>query len=103
MTASAVPLDSPAPQAREGVRPDPRSDANRIKLSWLIRLQWYAIVGQSLTILGAVAVLRISLPPGPLFALVGLAALGNVVLGMVLRRAPHLPESVIAVAMVFHS
>jgi two-component system, sensor histidine kinase RegB len=75
-------------------------DVNRIKLSWLLRLQWGAVVGQTLAIAVARWALRIDVPVTALFALVGVELLANAGLEVVLRRG-SVRESIIAAAMIF--
>src|SRR5690242_13481473 len=75
-------------------------DVNRIKLSWLLRLQWGAVVGQTVAIAVARWVLGVDIPVVPLFALVGVELARNALLEVLLRRAP-VREITLAAAMVF--
>lgn len=62
------------------------ADPNRIKLSWLIRLQWGGIVGQSCTIIVARWLLQIRVPVAVMFGLVALEVAVNVALEVWLRH-----------------
>jgi two-component system sensor histidine kinase RegB len=78
---------------------DPR-DVNRIKLSWLLRLQWGAVVGQTIAIAVAHWALGVDVPVVALFALVGVELVANAALEVSLRRGP-VHEVTLAAAMVF--
>jgi two-component system, sensor histidine kinase RegB len=75
-------------------------DVNRIKLSWLLRLQWGAVIGQTVAIAVARWGLGVDIPVVPLFALVGIELAANALLEVLLRRAP-VSEGTLAGAMVF--
>ena len=87
--------------AAEPVWPDVRADANRIKLSWLIRLHWGGIVGQTLAILSARWIINIDVPLAALLALVGFEIVLNIGLEIWLRRARSIRDASIAVTMLF--
>jgi len=75
--------------------------APAITLSWILRLRWGAVAGQTLTIALATLALHLSLPLVPLAALVGVTALSNVALLYVVRTrpasiSPHLVAGVLA-------
>lgn len=73
-----------------------------IKLSWLVRLHWAAILGQTALVVGV----HLWLVPLPLLALLGLVAveaLANLALGAWLARAPHVSDAALAAVMLFDS
>src|SRR6266542_1569471 len=55
MSTQAATLEATAPKASAPMRGsvDQRGDTNRIKLSWLIRLHWGGVVGQTASIFAA--------------------------------------------------
>jgi len=57
-----------------------------INALWLVRLRWVAVFGQLITIAVAAWVLRVELPLGALFAVVGAAAATNVAFAVWLVR-----------------
>jgi two-component system sensor histidine kinase RegB len=58
-----------------------------VSFAWLVRLRWITAAAQGAAILGAVWVLEDPLPLGPLFTLVGIGALSNLLLARRLRTA----------------
>ncbi len=68
----AIPLIAPAPLGSS---------------TWLLHLRWFAVAGQLVTIVAAGILTEIALPFGPLFALVGLTAVTNVLYGLWLHRS----------------
>src|SRR5512146_310726 len=100
--AAIVEAAEPRP-AREPVWPDARADANRIKLSWLLRLHWGGIIGQTLAIVSARWLIDIDVPLGPLFGLVGFEVVLNIGLEIWLRRVRHVRDGVIAGTMLLDS
>jgi two-component system sensor histidine kinase RegB len=82
------------------VWPHERADASRIKLSWLLRLHWGGIIGQTLAILAARWVININVPLRALFAIVGFEIVINVGLELCLRRGKPIPDGVIAGTML---
>jgi len=77
------------------------AEPNRIKLSWLLRLHWGAILGQAAAVAVVQALRLIELPLLAMLSLLALEAAVNVGLELWLRGAPRVPESVIAGAMIF--
>jgi two-component system sensor histidine kinase RegB len=73
----------------------------RIKLDWLAKLHWGAIVGQTAAILGVHSSGVVALPLGLLLALVALEAVVNVALELWLRRGPEVSDAAIAWVMLF--
>jgi len=94
--AGAVPGPS-----RAGARARREAEPDRIKLSWLLRLHWGAILGQAAAVAVVQALRLIELPVRAMLALLALEALVNVGLEVWLRRAARVPEAVIAGAMIF--
>src|SRR3954471_21298887 len=81
-------------------QPLQRVAEDRIKLRWLVRLRWAALVGQTMTI-GAVAVLDlVQLPVILLLALVALGAAGNVCLELWSRSSRRVTAAGIASVMI---
>jgi two-component system sensor histidine kinase RegB len=67
-------------------------------LAWLLRLRWGAALGQLLTILVVRFALDVALPLPPLFALVGVEVLSNVVLHLLAERRP-VPDGALGAVM----
>jgi two-component system, sensor histidine kinase RegB len=102
MSTPAASLEAAAPKPVAPVRgPVPPRDPNRIKLSWLIRLHWGGVVGQTLSILAARWVSRIDVPLRPLLSLVAFEIAANVALVVWLRRTERVRERVIIATMFF--
>ncbi len=78
---------------------EPRPDPNRIKLSWLLRLHWGGILGQTLAIAAARWIIDIDVPLTVLFSVIAFEVTENVVLELWLRRAPVVRDGVIAATM----
>jgi two-component system sensor histidine kinase RegB len=57
-----------------------RSRDSRLRLQTIVRLRWLAVLGQSLTVIGAYWVLGMDLPVGGCFAVIALSAWLNVLL-----------------------
>jgi two-component system sensor histidine kinase RegB len=75
-----------------------RSFTNRYLLnaSWLIKLRWVAVVGQLLTIAGAVLVLKMHLPTpmiGAIAVVISLTAISNLILALWLSKSQLAPGS----------
>lgn len=63
-----------------------------VNIGWLIKLRWVAVVGQLLTIAGAELILGIDLLIWPLFVVIGLTVVSNLVLIIWFSRlSPALP------------
>jgi two-component system sensor histidine kinase RegB len=90
-------LRSRAASATEGRHLD--ADANRINLSWLLKLRWGAIAGQVVTILVVNRVLEISLPLALLFAIISVELVSNIGFALWVRSKPVVSEAVVAVLM----
>ena len=91
---SAAIVATRAPGRDEG------DERGRLNLSWLVQLHWWAILGQILVIAGSAFFLTtIGLPVATLLALIGLEAVGNVVLGAWARRA-RVTDAAIAAVML---
>ena len=82
-------------------RPDDLvSEPGRIKLEWLVKLHWIAILGESAAIVGVQAAGLMQLPLAPLGVLVGFAIAVNVALQAWLRRDPVVPDGFLAGVML---
>ena len=57
-----------------------RQGESRLRLQTIVRLRWLAVLGQSLTVIGAYWVLGIDLPIGGCLAVIALSAWLNVAL-----------------------
>jgi two-component system sensor histidine kinase RegB len=71
-------------------------EARRINLSWLLRLRWFAVVGQLLTILCADRIMGMELPLWPLLVIVGIAAASNLWCASWMRRGQPVREALLA-------
>lgn len=66
------------------------TDAHRINFSWLLRLRWWSIAGQAVTILVVDRLFAIPLPLAPLFAIVGFGLVTNLAaMAFARRHAPN--------------
>lgn len=55
-------------------------ERSTVNIGWLIKLRWVAVIGQLLTIAGAVLILKIQLIIWPLLVVIGLTVVSNLVL-----------------------
>jgi two-component system, sensor histidine kinase RegB len=94
-----APGDGADPTLEGAQAPAPGVEANRIKLSWLVRLHWGAVVGQSLAIAVVSAFGIIHLRLGALAVILGAEVLANLTLDLWCRRAAEVRESAIAWTM----
>lgn len=101
MSMPAGSLEAAAPgAAREPVWPHVSGgQPDRIKLSWLIKLHWGGIVGQTLAIVSARWVVGIDVPLLALFGILGFEVVENIGLELWLRRGGRVGERFIATAM----
>ena len=74
-------------------------DRNGLNFSWLMKLRWSSIAGQTATILGVSWLLGIDVPLLPLFAVVGIELVSNVLCAAWFRRAPRVHEWQLAAVM----
>jgi two-component system, sensor histidine kinase RegB len=74
-------------------------DRVRLNFSWLLKLRWSQIVGQSFTILGVYWLLGLDVPLAPLFAIVGVELATNVALARWLARPRAVAEWQLAAVM----
>jgi len=68
-------------------------------LAWLVRLRWFAVASQALTVLVAERLLHMPLSTGWLYAIVAATATSNLVCALWLRRKPAVRESALAALM----
>jgi len=68
-------------------------------LAWLVRLRWFAVGSQALTVLVAERLLHMPLSTGWLYAIVAATAASNVLCALWLRRKPAVRESLLAALM----
>jgi two-component system sensor histidine kinase RegB len=102
MSAPAVSLEPAEPRpARVEAWPTQHAEANRIKLAWVLRLHWFAIVGQSVAIVTARWIADIDLPVGFLFGVVCAELAGNLFFLAWSRQAVQVHDHVVAAAMLF--
>lgn len=74
-------------------------DRNRLNFSWLIKLRWAEIAGQSATILGVDWLLDIDIPVLALFAIVAIGLCANLAFALWFRQKPRVAEWHLAAAM----
>jgi two-component system sensor histidine kinase RegB len=79
---------------------DLAAEPGRIKLDWLVKLHWGAIVGQTAAILGVHLSGVVPLPLGPLLSLVAVEVAVNVGLALWLRRGPDVSDAALAGVML---
>ena len=87
----------------QGSDPEPRvlpADPNRIKLSWLIKLRWWAILGQMATVVVVLGLEIIHLNVPALGALFALETLANMGLELWIRKTTEVRERVVAGVML---
>ena len=77
------------------------AEPGRIKLEWLVKLHWIAILGESTAIVGVQAAGLLDLPLVPLTALVGFSALVNLGLLAWIRTDPAVSDRFLAGVMLF--
>src|SRR4051794_7528578 len=70
-------------------------------LAWLVRLRWFAVASQALTVLVATSVLHMELSSSRLYAIVSATAISNLGCALWLRRKPQVHEGVLASLMAF--
>lgn len=76
------------------------TDAHRINFSWLLRLRWWSIGGEALTIVVVDRGMGIPLPLAPLFAIVGLGVATNLGALAYARRFEPRPGALAAVMLL---
>jgi two-component system, sensor histidine kinase RegB len=74
-------------------------DRNRLNFSWLMKLRWAEIAGQTATILGVYWLLDIGLPLAALAAIVGVKLVSNVACALWFRGGPSVSEWQLAAVM----
>ncbi len=79
---------------------DLTAEPGRIKLEWLVKLHWIAILGESAAIAAVQGSGVMNLPLAPLGALVGLAIVVNLALQAWLRRDPVVSDGFLAGVML---
>jgi two-component system, sensor histidine kinase RegB len=100
VSTSAARLDLAVRSTARGTEwTESRADANRIRLSWLLKLRWGAACGQTLAILAARLVIRIDIPVTILLSIVFFEVVENVLLEQWMQRAKAVPHGVIAATM----
>jgi two-component system, sensor histidine kinase RegB len=70
-------------------------------LAWLVRLRWFAVASQALTVLVAERLLQEPLATGRLYAIVATTATSNLLCALWLRKRRHVPEGALAALMAF--
>jgi len=74
------------------------TDAHRINFSWLLRLRWWSIAGQAVTILVVDRLLAMPLPLAPLFSIVGFGLVTNLAAMAYARK--HAPNELALAAIM---
>jgi two-component system, sensor histidine kinase RegB len=82
-------------------QPPPELSPQLRNLTWLVRLRWFAVASQALTIVVTVQLLNMELSIGRLLAIVGATATTNLVCTVWLRRKPDVHEGMLAALMAF--
>jgi two-component system, sensor histidine kinase RegB len=100
----AVPVDRARASGRLSAASvvDPESsipERNRVNFSWLMKLRWSSIAGQTATILGVYVLLEIKVPLLPLFTVVGIELLSNVLCAIWFQRRPTVQEWHLAIVL----
>ena len=90
--STSGPLNTPLGQA-------PAQAESTRNLTWLVRLRWFAVASQALTVLVAERLLHMQLATGPLYAIVFATASSNLVCALWLRGAPRVREGALALLM----
>ncbi len=88
-----------APRNRSRSAQAPVADRGRLNLSWLLHLNWWAILGQGVVILVAETWSGIGLPVQALFMLLGAEVVGNFLLGVWAKRV-RVTDAAIAAVML---
>jgi two-component system sensor histidine kinase RegB len=97
----AAPAEGAAPLQGSGSQPRAqRADPNRIKLTWLIKLRWWAILGQMATVVVVLGLEIIHLNVPALGALFALETLANMGLELWIRQTAVVRERVVASVML---
>ena len=74
-------------------------DRNGLNFSWLMKLRWSSIAGQTATILAVHVLLEIKVPLLPLFVVVGIELLSNILCAVWFQRRPPVHEWHLAAIM----
>lgn len=90
---------NPAVQSAQSASFPAIPDRNRLNFSWLMKLRWAEIAGQAATILGVEWILGIRVPLGPLFVIVAVELLSNIVWSLWVRSQPVVAEWHLAFVM----
>jgi two-component system sensor histidine kinase RegB len=86
---------------RDPVAALPKQAESARNLAWLVRLRWFAVASQALTVLVAERMLHMQLSTSRLYAIVAATALSNLVCALWLRRQPLVREGALAALMAF--
>lgn len=78
----------------------PSNASDRDALGWLVRLRWFAVVGQSLTVLVVDWLLQIDLPLLILFSCIGVTAVSNLAAAIHMRSRGASPPAWFATALM---
>ncbi len=89
------------PGTEGGQRRGDAKGAPAVDFSWLLALRWGAILGQAAIVLAVDLLAGIKLPLGPLFAVIGIEALSNVLCARWAARAVAVNDSVLGALMAF--
>ncbi|MDB4990902.1 MAG: sensor histidine kinase [Myxococcaceae bacterium] len=91
-SATTLPSERPLPL---------KQAASARNLAWLVRLRWFAVASQALTVLVAERILHMQLSTGRLYAIVAATAISNLGCALWLRREPSVREGALAALMAF--
>jgi two-component system, sensor histidine kinase RegB len=104
MMAEVSPREKAATQPHAAPTTDARRTAESAStrgLAWLVRLRWFAVASQALTVLVAERLLHMPLSTGRLYAIVATTASSNLLCALWLRRRPEVREGALAALMAF--
>lgn len=102
MSTATATVGAPAMSApEEAYLQDVRG--NRIKLLWILRLHWGAIVGQTIAIVATRWIMGINIPVPHLFGIVAIEVVANAAAEVLLERSTRVSDGAIASVMVFRA
>lgn len=92
-------LRTGSPRLEPSGQPSNTEAASRLTLLWVVRLRWWAVAGQALTLGVASTVLEMKLPLIPLLVPVLLTALSNALLARWLTRLRPTPQNLLGAVL----
>jgi two-component system, sensor histidine kinase RegB len=101
MASLHAPIGSISKSTSTPARAAPAEAESTRNLTWLVRLRWFAVASQALTVLVAERLLHMQLASAPLYAIVAATAASNLLCALWLRRQPRVREGALALLMAF--